>query len=182
MNYITLGADETGCVYGMELEAGGTWRRNPLGLSTSCAVIRPVSKEAYEYATEDAESVRELWQIAVREDQTELGLKDWFKEYVAYDNPLDDSWVDELLYDTDNPTIAAFKKSEEAASFKDFVEKAILESPDTDIGDDKDIYAWEASGWYPPEKPFVVEFAPHDVVETYYRHLEATDKKFTRNG
>lgn len=182
MKYITLGADETGCVYGLELEDDGTWRRNPLGLSTSCVVIRPMSKEAYKYVTEDAESAKELWQMAVHDDQTELGLEDWFKGYVAYHNPFDDSWVFPLLDDPDNPAIATFKKSAEAASFRDFVEKAILKSPDIGISNDDDIYEWEASGWYPPEKPFVVEFAPHDLIEEYYRHLEDTAEKFSRNG
>lgn len=181
MTYMTLGADETGRVYGIKLEADGTWRRNPLGYSTSCAVIQPVSKEAYEYVTEDAESAKELWQSAVQADQTELGLEDWFKEYTAYNNPFDDSWVFDLLDDLVNPAIAAFNKSAEAASFRDFVEKAILKSPGINITNDDDIYEWEASGWHPPEKPFVIEFTPHDLIEEYYLHLEATAEKFSRN-
>ena len=74
--YITLGADEDGQVYGLALGEDGRWRRNPLGLSTSCAVIRPVTKRSYEYMTEDPQSVKEWWQAAVQDDKTELGLAD----------------------------------------------------------------------------------------------------------
>ena len=63
--YITLGADESGEVYGLEVNDDGTWRRNSLGLSTNCVVIRPVTKENYEYMTEDPESVEDLWKAAV---------------------------------------------------------------------------------------------------------------------
>lgn len=63
--YITLGADENGQVYGLELGEDGKWKRNSFRrLSTSCAVVRPVTKENYEYVTGDPESAKDLWQAA----------------------------------------------------------------------------------------------------------------------
>ena len=104
--YITLGADENGQVYGLELGKDGKWERNSLGYSTSCAVVRPLSKENYEYVTEDPESAKEIWQSCVAAGKTELGLEAWFKEYVSNDDPFDASFVFELLDDESNPTVA----------------------------------------------------------------------------
>lgn len=179
--YITLGADENGEVYGLKLNEDGSWRRNPLGYSTSCAVVRPISKANYEYATEDPESARDIWQSCVTAGETELGLKEWFKEYRMSDDPFDRSWVFELLDDESNPTVAPFGKSDAndgSSGFQEHLKKTLLDSPDTSITSENDIYDWEASGWFPPKKPFVVEFAPKDLLEEYYGHLLNTCKEF----
>lgn len=179
--YITLGADENGEVYGLELNEDGSWRRNPLGYSTSCAVVRPMSKEDYEYVTEDPESAKELWQSCVAADSTELGLDEWFKEYVANDNPFDLSFVFELLDDERNPTVALFGRSDAndgTSRFRKHLKEVLLESPDTSIEREDDIYDWESSGWFPPKRPFVIEFAPVKLLEEYYAHLRKTCKEF----
>lgn len=179
--YITLGADENGEVYGLELNEDGSWRRNSLGLSTSCAVIRPVSKENYEFVTEDPESAKEIWQSCVAADRTELGLKKWFEEYTAYDVPFDVSFVDELLDDESNPTVAPFGRTaanDGTSRFREHLKKMLLESPDVNISDEDDVYEWECSGWFSPRKPFAVEFAPKELLEEYYAHLRMTYKEF----
>lgn len=204
--YITLGADENGEVYGLELGEDGKWERNSLGLSTSCAVVRPVSREDYEYVTEDPESAKELWQSCVAADRTELGLEEWFKEYVSGDGPFDESFVFELLDDDNNPTVSkhnlSIKKrmdedgetdeSDEIVSsdgiwdengqpmsFRRRVELALVESDDVASVDDvDDVCHWEASGWFSPKRPFVVEFAPKELLEEYYAHLRETCKEF----
>lgn len=178
--YITLGADENGEVYGLELNEDGSWRRNPLGLSTSCAVIRPVTKWSYEYMTEDPQSVKEWWQAAVQDDKTELGLADWFEE-IDKDDLLDTSFVFELLDDESNPTVAPFGRSDAndgSSGFREHLKKALLESPDTSIECEDDVYSWEASGVFPPRRPFVVEFAPKGLLEEYYAHLHETYGEF----
>lgn len=179
--HITLGADEYGQVYGIKLGENGSWLHNSLGLSTSCDVIRPMSKETYKYVTEDPESAKELWQACVAADHTELGLKEWFKEYTSYDTPLDVSYVFDLLDDESNPTVAPFGRSDAndgSSGFREHLKKTLLESPDVNISDEDDIYEWESSGWFPPMKPFVVEFAPKDLLEEYYAHLRKTYKEF----
>lgn len=179
--YITLGADENGQVYGLELGEDGEWVRNPLGYSTSCVVIRPMSREDYEYVTEDPESAKEIWKSCVAADRTELGLEEWFKEYVAYDDPIDSSFVFELLDDESNPTVAPFGMSDAndgSSKFREHLKKTLLESPDVGVSDEDDVYSWEASGWFPPKKPFVVEFAPKELLEEYYAHLRKTYKEF----
>ena len=177
---ITLGADEDGKVYGLELNEDGSWRRNPLGLSTSCAVIRPMTRENYEYVTENPRSVKEWWQAAVQDDKTELDLDDWFKE-LDEDDLLDTSYVFELLDDESNPTVAPFGRSDAndgSSRFQEHLKKALLESTNTSIGREDDVYSWEASGVFPPTKPFVVEFAPKGLLEEYYAHLRETCKEF----
>jgi hypothetical protein len=179
--YITLGADENGEVYGLELNEDGSWRHNPLGYSTSCAVVRPMSKENYEYMTEDPESAKDLWQDCVANGRTELGLKEWFEEYVSNDDPFDASFVFELLDDESNPTVAPFGRSDAndgSSGFREHLKKALLESPDTTIECEDDVYSWESSGWFPPRKPFVIEFAPKELLEEYYAHLRKTYKEF----
>ena len=179
--YVTLGADENGEVYGLEVDETGKWKRNPLGLSTSCAVIRPMTRASYEYLTEDPRSAKEVWKMAVAADKTILGLVDWFEEYVYYDDPFDTSFVFELLDDKDNPTVAPFGTSDTndgTSKFREHVTKAFLESPDVDVSDEDDVAAWEASGLFPPKKPFVVEFAPKELLEEYYAHLRETSKEF----
>lgn len=197
--YITLGADKEGQVYGLELNEDGSWRRNPLGYSTNCDVIRPVSKETYEYVTEDSESAKEAWQSCVAGDLTELGLKEWFKEHVASDELFDESYVSELLDDEDNPTVHSHnlsikKRIDEAddpdnlddvwddngqpISFRDHLKKVLLESEEVNLSGEDDIHSWECSGFFPPKKPFVVEFAPKELLEEYYAHLRETDKEF----
>lgn len=179
--YITLGADENGEVYGLELNEDGSWRRNPLGYSTSCAVIRPMTKEDYEYVTEDPESAKEIWQACVADDRTELGLEEWFEEYVLNDDVFDESFVFELLDDESNPTVALFGKNEAndgTSRFRKHLKQVILESPDVKVSDEDKIYAWECSGWFPPKKPFVIEFAPKELLEEYYAHLRKTYKEF----
>ena len=183
--YITLGADESGEVYGLELGEDGRWKRNSLGLSTSCAVVRPMTRETYEYMTEDPESAKELWQIAVSNDRTELGLEEWFREYVSTDDPFDASFVFELLDDESNPTVAPFGRSDAndgSSGFREHLKKALLESPDTTIHDEDDVYRWEYSGWFSPRRPFVVEFAPKELLEEYYAHLRKTYKEFEGGG
>ena len=179
--YITLGADENGQVYGLQLDGRGSWRHNSLGLSTSCGVIQPRSEETYKYMTEDPESAKEIWQSCVAVDNTELGLEEWFKEYTSYDNPLDVSFVFELLDDDSNPTVAPFGRSDAndgSSGFREHLKKTLLKSPDVNISDEDDIYEWECLGWFPPTKPFAVEFAPKDLLEEYYAHLRKTYKEF----
>jgi hypothetical protein len=188
--YITLGADENGEVYGLEIGEDGKWEHNSLGLSTSCAVIRPVSKETYEYVTEDPKSAKDLWQACVAAGKTELGLEEWFKEYTAYDEPFDVSFVSDLLDDENNPTVRRHDLSikeridedGQPLSFREHVKKVLLESPDVNVSGEDDVYEWESSGWFSPSKPFVVEFAPHDLIEEYYLHLESCKYvRFKRN-
>lgn len=203
--YITLGADENGYVYGLELKEDGNWRHNSLGYSTSCHVVRPVSKETYEYMTEDPESAKELWQSCVAADRTEFGLNEWFEEYVANDDVFDKSFVFELLEDESNPTVRKHnlsikKRMDEDGetdesdgvissdgvwdedgnpmSFRHRVELALVESPAVDVSDEDDVYEWESAGWFPPKKPFAVEFAPKKLLEEYYAHLRKTCKEF----
>lgn len=179
--YITLGADKYGQVYGLELNDDGSWRRNSLGCSTSCVVIRPLSRENYEYRTKDPESARDLWQANVSEGMTELGLKEWFEEYVMSDDPFDRSWVFDLLDNEDNPTVAPFGKSDAndgLSRFREHLKKELLDSPDTSFTSEDDVYDWEASGGFSPREPFVVEFAPKDLLEEYYGHLLNTSKEF----
>lgn len=201
--YITLGADENGEVYGLKLREDGKWERNSLGLSTSCAVVRPLSREDYEYMTEDPESAKELWQSCVAADKTELGLEEWFEEYVSNNDPLDASFVFELLDDESNPTVSKHnlsirKRMDEEGetnesdyivssdsiwdevgqpmSFRHRVELALVES--NDVASVDDVCHWECSGWFPPNKPFVVEFAPKELLYEYYAHLRETCKEF----
>lgn len=176
--YITLGADKDGEVYGLEVD-DGTWRRNPLGYSTSCVVIRPVTKENYEYFTEDPQSAKEQWQQAVQADQTEKGLDDWFKDIDAEEN-MDKSFVHELLEDDDNPTVASWQATHPVSrTFREHVERTLVKSKNvTSVECGNDVYEWEASGWFPPKEPFVVEFAPKAVLEEYYAHLRKTDQEF----
>lgn len=179
--YVTLGADENGEVYGLEVDEAGKWKRNPLGLSTSCAVIRPMTRASYEYLTEDPQSAKEVWKICVADDRTELGLEEWFEEYTTYDDQFDASFVFELLDDNDNPTITTFGMSDAndgTSKFREHVTKVFLESPDVVVSDEDDVYDWECAGWFPPKKPFVVEFAPKELLEEYYAHLRETSKEF----
>lgn len=203
--YITLGADENGEVYGLQLNEDGSWWRNPVGYSTSCAVIRPMSKEDYKYVTEDPESAKELWQACVADDRTELGLEEWFEEYVENDGPFDLSFVFELLDDEDNPTVhrhnlsikqrmdedgetdvsddivssdGIWDEDGQPMPFRRRVELALVESPLVKLNGEDDVCCWESSGWYPPDKPFVVEFAPKELLEEYYAHLRETCKEF----
>lgn len=180
---VTLGADENGQVYGLDLEEDGTWRRNPIGLSTNCIVIRPMSRDAYEYMTEDAESVKELWRMSVADDRTCLGLDDWF-DTLSKDDLIDDSGVYDLLDDTENPTVGTFARLAAAgerrpASFREFVEKVLVDSDAVmSVLDADDVFEWEAAGCFPPCRPFAVEFAPHELCEEYYAHLRKTEKEF----
>lgn len=179
--YVTLGANENGEVYGLKLGEDGRWERNSLGLSTSCAVVRPLSMKSYEYMTEDPESAKELWQLSVATGHTELGLEEWFREYVTSDDPIDASFVFELLDDESNPTVAPFGRSDAndgSSGFREHLKKALLESPDVGVSDEDDVYEWECAGWFPPGRPFVVEFAPKELLEEYYAHLRETCKEF----
>ena len=182
--YITIGADEHGEVYGLEVDEAGKWKRNPLGLSTSCDVIRPMTKENYEYMTEDPQSAKEWWKEAVQVDNTELGLADWFEE-LDKDDLLDTSFVFGLLDDNDNPTVARWHDDRvadgdhEFTSFRQHVEAELVKSPEVaSIESEDDVYEWEASGLFPPRRPFVVEFAPKELLEEYYAHLRETYKEF----
>lgn len=182
--YVTLGADEYGQIYGLELNDDGTWRSNPLGYATSCAVIRPMIKETYEYITEDPESAKDLWKSEVSADKTELGLEEWFEEYVSDCDPFDVSFVFELLDDESNPTVAPFGRSDAndgSSGFREHLKKALLESPDVHVSDEDDVYEWECSGLFPPSRPFVVEFAARDILDGYYESLESHGE-FKRQG
>jgi len=172
--YITLGADENGQVYGLELGEDGGWRHNSLGYCMSCDVIRPVSKERYEYMTEDPESAKELWQSCVAADRTELGLEEWFNEYISNDNPFDVSSVSELLDYGGNPTVA-----KHGPDFRKYLERRLVRARKvTEVVCEDDVYEWEASGFFPPKRPFVVELAPKALLEKYYAHLRKTCKEF----
>lgn len=193
--YVTMGIDEKGQVYGLELaDSGGDgFRVNPLGLSTSCVVIRPVPRETLEYCRNDMDSVREWWKMAVADDHTELGLEDYFKQMLDADS--DSFWCDEdwpakdesfcygLLEDHENPTLKAggFKgEDQNGGDFRKHVEKLIADSDEIDIDGD-DIATWESAGVYPPENPFVIELAPREILDEYYAHLAKTDAKFKEN-
>lgn len=183
--YVTLGADKFGEVYGLELGQDGKPRWNPLGGATSCVVIRPMTKEIYEYVTEDPESAKELWQQCVAADQTEKGLEDWFEEYRNSDDLFDRSFVDELLDGFGNPTVSGWEETRVAgggrgfASFREYVEDALINSDDVeDVTCEDDVREWESSGIFPPRRPFVVEFAPKALLEEYYAHLRKTSKEF----
>lgn len=204
--YITLGADENGYVYWLQIFEDGSWVRNSLGLSTSCGVIRPVSREDYEYVTGNPESAKDIWQSCVADDKTELGLEEWFNEYVSEGDQFDESFVFELLDDERNPTVGKHKLSimkrmyeedetEESdnivssdgiwdedghpMSFRRRVELALVESNDVASVDNvNDVCHWEASGIFPPKRPFVVEFAPKELLDEYYAHLRKTYKGF----
>lgn len=179
--YITLGADKNGEVYGLEVNDDGTLRRNPLGYSTSCAVIRPVTKANYEYMTEDPESVEDLWKAAVAAGDTQKGLDDWFEEIDA-EELIDKSFVHELLEDGDNPTVKAWGSAQPVESevdFRDHVSDALINSARVEgVESEDDVYEWESSGWFSPREPFAVEFAPKAVLDEYYAHLRETCKEF----
>ena len=198
--YVTLGADEKVQVYGLEVGTDNEWIRNPLGYSTSCVVIRPVSRETYEYLTEDPQSAKELWQQVVAADQTELGLEDWFREYCGSNDVFDTSFVYGLLEDDDNPTVrkhnlsikkrmaeddetdgsdyivssdGIWDEDGQPLSFRRRVELALVESDDvSSVDDDDDVFHWESAGFFPPERPFAVEFAPKKLINEYYASLK----------
>lgn len=183
--YITLGADEHGEVYGLELKNDGTWRGNPLGYSTSCVVIRPMKKEVYEYITEDPESAKELWKQCVEADRTEKGLDEWFDDYKDSDDLFDKSFVSELLDSEYNPTVSQWEENRiadgdhEFESFREYVEDALINSEKVkSVNCQDDVHEWESSGLFPPKRPFVVEFAPRKILDEYYAHLRKTYKDF----
>ena len=37
-----------------------------------------------------------------------------------------------------------------------------------------DVYEWEASGFFSPDRPFVLEFATREILDEYYAHLKST--------
>lgn len=191
--YITLGIDKRGEVYGLVLKDGSEddFKKNSLGYSTSCAVIRPVDQRTLEYYREDTESIKDLWKLAVEHDQTELGLDDYFEDSLSESGSVfeddgegwpgkDESFCDDLLLDDDNPTVKTYRLTDDG--LREYIEKCIRESPliDTRNVDKDDIATWESSGWFPPKEPFVVELAPHELLEKYYRHLEETYPEFKR--
>ena len=150
--YVTLGADENGEVYGVEINDRRKWSRNPFGFHTSCVVIRPVTKDTFEYLTEDPDSAKELWKSAVEADRTEDGLEEWFADYVSNYDVLDKSFVWDLLEDVSNPSIIEYNNAakNKGESFKDFVEGSITGSkkcPKQNSG--FDVYEWESSGLFP---------------------------------
>ena len=205
--YVTIGADEHGQVYGLEINEDGSFKRNPYGLATSCVVIRPVDRKTYDYVTEDPDSAKDLWKDCVQNDRTEKGLEDWFEEYAANSDLFDVSFVEELLNDDRNPTIrehdraikekinefddesdeideetfpdSIWDEDGQPMSFQRRVELTLIESEDVPcVNTDDDVFHWESSGFFSPEKPFVIEFAPHDLIEEYYAHLRETCKEF----
>ena len=132
-----------------------------------------MSKENYEYMTEDPQSVKEWWQAAVKDDRTELGLDDWFKE-LDKDELRDPSFTFELLDDVDNPTVA-----KRYPDFRKYLERRFVRARKvTGVFCENDVYEWEAGGFFPPTRPFVVEFAPKKLLEEYYAHLRETCKEF----
>lgn len=191
--YITIGIDKHGEVYGLELNEDGTgFVHNSLGYSTSCAVIRPVDRRTLEYYREDADSVKDIWKEAVAHDHTEDGLEDYFESLLpdcesVFDDTDDQSWpfkdesdCYELLLDMDNPTVKTYWYADDG--LRRYIERCIQENADINIPttDKHDIATWESSGWFPPKEPFVVELAPHEFIEAYYKHLEDTDQEFKR--
>lgn len=189
--YVTLGADKDGYVYGIEIGKDGKFIRNPLGYATPCTVVRPVSQEQYDYITEVPDSIKDVWKSAVVDDRTELGLQEFFNQIDETDR-FDDSGVFELLEDMDNPVVAEWTNAmraegelddsdEEdwALNFNDHMRKLLVNNESvTKINSDADIVRFEAAGWFPPEEPFVVEFAPKELLEEYYAHLRETYKAF----
>lgn len=177
--YVTLGADEDGQVYGLEVGTDNDWIRNSLGYSTSCVVIRPVNRETYEYLTEDPQSAKERWQMDVAADQTELGLEDWFREYCGSNDVFDKSFVYGLLEDGENLTVKKWNAKHKDETFRLHVEQSILDSPlCPSLQTAYEIHDWESAGLFPPKKPFVVEFAPKKLLKEYYAHLRKTYKEF----
>lgn len=190
--YITLGVDENSEVFGLEInpadnERGWDWRVNPAGYSTSCVVIRPVTKDILVYNRDDAESLRDVWKAAVSSDNTDLGLDEYFEEALSESASVlhddegwpckDESFCEELLIDETNPTIEKWSKDKDGCdTFREFVEKKIYEEiPGHEIA------TWESAGWYPPTKPLVIELAPRWLLDEYYEHLAKTDNDFKMN-
>lgn len=120
--YATMGIDDEGQVYGLEIEwsddaHGFDWVRNSLGLSTSCMVVRPVKGKDLTDFRVDEQSVRDVWIDAVRSGDTDDGLREWFEQAMeevaescvfGFDEAYpfkDESWCRELLIDPGNPTI-----------------------------------------------------------------------------
>ena len=159
------------------MNGDGTWRRNPLGLSTSCVVIRPATEAYYRYVTEDPESAKDLWKMEVGAGRTEAGLKEWFDANIRGGDMWDDSFVHGLLSDVDNPTVKAWLAGNGGETFRGHVEQAIIGSSTCPgIASAEDIREWEGSGYFPPDRPFAIEFAPRGLVEEYYGHLRETGK------
>lgn len=187
--WITIGISREGEVYGLELNADGTdFDRNSLGYSTSCAVIRPVTRETLDYYRDDMDSVKDIWKDAVANDKTEDSLEDYFEsllpdcESVFSTNDeawpfKDESFCEDLLIDMDNPTVKTYFLI--ADNLRQCVEDAIMENPDIKTPNGE-IATWECAGWFPPKEPFVVELADHELIERYYKHLEETDREFKR--
>jgi hypothetical protein len=181
--YITLGADEQGQVYGLELNDDETWRRDPMGYSTSCVVISPMDSRTYEYITEDPASAKDMWQQSVASDFTEKGLEEWFDDYKYSADMLDESFVSDLLDSEDNPTVSQWGKNcladedNEFESFREFLEDSLIYSDEV-VGVEckDDVCKWEASGCFPPKRPFVLELAPRKLLDEYYAHLKSTSE------
>ena len=145
---MTLGVDKHGQVYGIAVDENGEFVPNSLGYSTSCYVIRPVSQDTLDYLRNDEESVLEIWQMAVGDDTTRLGLKDFFEELnnAECENSCfdpgewwlmkDESWCLQILLDTDNPTVDAFIERRD---------KAIGLHDDLDL-DDAEVWYLDSGG------------------------------------
>lgn len=160
-HYRPLGMDNEGKIYALEIDENTkkpVW--NSLGYSTSCAVIRPVSEGLLEAYKTDIDYYRDDWKEAVRADLTEDSLEDFAKSQLAEcdgDEEFpwkDDSFVDDIIGDD-----------------------TMLVARDTADADAEDITGepvgtWESAGWFGPQEPFAKVYAPKQLVEEYYKHLE----------
>ena len=86
-------------------------------------------------------------------------IKDWDSRWYAREEKVGDLIVEDY-------------------KIRKYLKKTLLESPSTSVSWEDDVFEWESSGWFPPTKPFVVEFAPKELLEEYYAHLRETYERF----
>ena len=157
---IALGMGKDGQIYAIRVDESGKPIWNPLGYSTSCDVIRPVSRERLQELREDTELYREEWKLAVKDDRTDESLDDFVDSLLA-DYPgdenfpyKDESYVDDIIGDGDSQV------SRETA------DRDAEELTGEPVG------TWESSGWFGPQEPFARVYCSPELLETYYSHLE----------
>lgn len=156
-NYITLGMDKGGQIYGIPVDENGNFNHDA---PPSCVVIRPVSQKSMDYYRNDEESMLEDWKAQVQADQTRLGLKEFFEE--ALNENYDPEWwpgKDESFVDN---LIASNGVGE---SGKVLFQDCLMDA-EKRIGEE--LGTWEAAGWFRPDSRFEVVYGPHELVDAYY--------------